>query len=189
MMKLAGYILAGGKNRRMDGRKKLFLTYREKSFYEWLREGMDSLDTIYVSVEQEEPYEEVKEKLIVDQFEDAGPVGGILSGLLSCSEDALLTVPCDMVPFPADIIEHMISIYEVQKTPLVIKTGGRELPFPGIYTKSMIPVLQQMICQHQYRARDIWERVLGAYTVLSLEDYQISNINTRDEYRALREEQ
>lgn len=183
---IAGYILAGGKNRRMEGRKKLFLTYQEKSFYEWLREGLSSLDKIYVSVEHTEPYDEVEEELIVDKYEDAGPAGGILSGLLEVPEEALLVVPCDMVPFPANMIEHMLEVYQSQKLPVLVKVRERLAPFPGIYTKAMIPLFTQLIEKHEYKVMEMWKGMTCEYTLLSLDNYHISNVNTKEDYEALK---
>ncbi|MEF9917216.1 MAG: molybdenum cofactor guanylyltransferase [Lachnospiraceae bacterium] len=184
---IAGYILAGGQNRRMGGVKKLFLSYQERSFYDWLREGLSSLDKIYVSVEDQTFYESVKDELIVDKYTDMGSAGGILSGLLACKEDALLVIPCDMIPLPANIAEYMLNIYAKQPHPLVIKASGKLVPFPGIYTKEMLPTLQQMIDTNQCRIMNLWEHMNIYYTILSLDDLSLSNINTVADYQALKE--
>ena len=63
---IAGYILTGGKNRRMGGEKKLFLSLDGKSFLERIREAMKDFSVIYLSVETKEPYEGVGLPLIED---------------------------------------------------------------------------------------------------------------------------
>lgn len=47
---LAGYILAGGDNRRMEGRKKLYLQREGKTFCQWICEAFADLPGIYLSV-------------------------------------------------------------------------------------------------------------------------------------------
>ena len=54
---IAGYILAGGDNRRMAGRKKALLTYQNQTFYAHIRERMPAFKNVYLSVEQAAPYE------------------------------------------------------------------------------------------------------------------------------------
>ena len=70
---LAGYILAGGKNTRMGGRKKLFLKYRGKQFYLWLKNGLKAAGALYVSVEEYAPYEGLDEVLVKDIYKGTGP--------------------------------------------------------------------------------------------------------------------
>lgn len=184
---LAGYILAGGKNSRMGGRKKLFLTYQGKQFYDWMREGLSLLDKVYVSVEQEDLYDAVKEELVVDQYGDAGPAGAILSGLHACREKALLVIPCDMIPFPAKLTAYILQVYEEEGLPLVIRKGGRLAMFPGIYTEQMIPLMERRISIGQYRVGHIWQDMRGHYTIIDADDFAISNINTTEQYVRLPE--
>lgn len=183
---IAGYILAGGKNLRMERRKKLFLTYEGKCFYEWTKEGLLSLNKLYVSVEKEIPYKEIREELVVDEYSGIGPLGGIWSGLRKCQEEALLVVPCDMVPFPFDLIKEMLTLYEKDRHPVVIKNKGRLLPFPGIYTKAMIPLFEKMIKEHRYRVAAVWEDMEDSFAVLDIKDAAVPNINTKEEYDMLR---
>ena len=49
-MNIAGYILAGGDNRRMDGRKKIYLHRDGKTFGQWICEAFSGLSGIYLSV-------------------------------------------------------------------------------------------------------------------------------------------
>ena len=136
---IAGYILAGGDNRRMAGRKKALLTYQNQTFYAHIRERMPAFKNVYLSVEQAAPYEALDADLVIDQYADMGPLGGILSGLEKCGEDALLVVPCDMIPFPGDMALWMAEQYRKTGRPVIPCEKGRNLSFPGIYTKEMWP--------------------------------------------------
>ena len=49
---------------------------------------------VYLSVAKEEKeYKKLGLPLVADRYVDAGPLGGILSGLLSCEEEGLFVVP------------------------------------------------------------------------------------------------
>ena len=53
---IAGFILTGGKNRRMAGEKKLFLDYQGQPFWVHLLTALEEFPTVYLSVDREEPY-------------------------------------------------------------------------------------------------------------------------------------
>ena len=48
---IAGYILTGGKNRRMNGEKKLFLEYKGKTFFDHIKNSLQLFSNIYLSVD------------------------------------------------------------------------------------------------------------------------------------------
>ena len=51
---VAGYILSGGKNTRMEGQKKLFLHYGGATFCQRILHACDCLPAVYLSVDQKE---------------------------------------------------------------------------------------------------------------------------------------
>jgi molybdopterin molybdotransferase len=184
---IAGYILAGGDNRRMAGRKKALLTYQNQTFYAHIRERMPAFKNVYLSVEQAAPSEALDADLVIDQYADMGPLGGILSGLEKCGEDALLVVPCDMIPFPGDMALWMAEQYRKTGRPVIPCEKGRNLSFPGIYTKEMWPALKQMEEAKDYRIRKVWESLRIPYEKVPVEDHgwKIANINSEEDYSLL----
>lgn len=184
---IAGYILAGGDNRRMSGRKKVLLTYQNRTFYAHIKERMPAFMNVYLSVEQAAPYEALDADLVIDQYADIGPLGGILSGLEKCGADALLVVPCDMIPFPGDMALWMAEQYRKTGRPVIPCVKGRILSFPGIYTKEMWPTLKQMEEAKDYRIRKVWETLRIPYEKVPVEDHgwKIANINSEEDYSLL----
>ncbi|MCQ2492145.1 MAG: molybdenum cofactor guanylyltransferase [Lachnospiraceae bacterium] len=181
-MKIAGYILSGGKNSRMQGRKKLFLTFQKTPFYTHIIKAMSSLHAIYLSVDQIAPYEETGLPLIKDIYPEIGPVGGIYTGLIKCEEDALFVTACDMPLIKKEHVETLIEIFEKNEDCVVIaQSGGRLHPLFGIYPKSILPVLTSMIEEENYRVRDVAKRTKTIVVTLP-EDGSLKNINTPKEY-------
>ena len=62
-------------------------------------------------------------------------------------------------------------------------------PLCAIYSKRVLPVIEELIAEGRYRLREIFNRVSTKYIPLSLSCFSsktVKNINTREEYEALR---
>lgn len=184
---IAGYILTGGKNRRMGGEKKLFLSLDGKSFLERIREAMKDFSVIYLSVETKEPYEGVGLPLIEDEYFAIGPMGGIYSGLRNCQEEALFVVACDMPLLNQQTVEKICRAYEQEKRTVVVKAQNRLHPLLGIYTKETLPAFQKLIQEKDYRMMNLLKRIDYAEIMLEEEANALMNINSREDYGCLKE--
>lgn len=193
---VAGYILSGGKNTRMEGQKKLFLRYAGETFCQRILHACDCLPAVYLSVDKKEPYKEAGLLMVEDRWKGIGPLGGIASGLLECEEDALLVLACDMPMIDKKTVEQMLKTYEeicrgagnAYPPVLVASQNGRIHPLFGIYSKRMLPFAEKLIREGDYRIMHLLER--AGYRTLELEPEScaMENINTAEEYRYLKEE-
>lgn len=184
---IAGYILSGGQNRRMNGEKKLMLTYQGKSFYERIQQTFSIFPSTYLSVESEAPYKALGMPMVVDVYPQVGPMGGIYSGLVTCNEEALFITACDMPFIDRQTVEKVLRVYEATGITTIVKTGRRIHPLFGIYPKSILPYLKMRIERGQYRMMDLLAEI--EKNVVELDDDKVvSNINTRDEYEKLKGE-
>ena len=68
---VAGYILSGGKNTRMEGQKKLFLHYGGATFCQRILHACDCLPAVYLSVDKKEPYEEAGLPMVEDRWRES----------------------------------------------------------------------------------------------------------------------
>lgn len=183
---IAGYLMTGGKNRRMEGKKKLFLEYRGKSFLESILDALQCFEKIYLSVEKEAPYIHLKLPMIVDEISEIGPIGGIYSGLKNTMEDALFVVACDMPFVSKAVIECMLDKYLMNQDKIVIAfADGQEQPLLGIYPKSALPYFEKQIQARDYKLKNVL--VNAGYIVIELPvgDCSSVNINTVEEYNQL----
>lgn len=183
---IAGYILTGGKNRRMKGAKKLFLQYRGKTFLEWIENAMRQFSKIYLSVENTSYYKEVGLPMIVDIYPEIGPIGGIYSGLCTCEEEALFVVACDMPLLNEKIVTRVCEVYQKEKKVTIVQTGERLQPLVGIYPTALWPLLEQMIEEKEYRMRDLIARTEVSVIQLEESEQALKNINTPEEYQKLK---
>lgn len=184
---VAGYILAGGRNRRMNGRKKAFLSYHGKQFYEWIAESLGQLGRVYLSVEEEAYYRQTELPVIVDIYQGIGPLGAIFTGLSKCREDALLVVPCDVPKISREMIAQMAACYKKTGSLVFFEVDGRVSTLPGIYTKDCLPMIEEMIQNKRYCVKEIIERM--PHEVIHAEGKFLDNINTTVDYERLVQEE
>lgn len=183
---IAGYILTGGKSRRMDGKDKLFLEFGGETFYHHIRRALGPFSSVYLSVSAENRLrcQSLSIPMVVDRFPGLGPMGGIYSGLLACRESALFVVACDMPLIRRETVEQVIRAYRRQVT--VVRSGIRLEPLFGIYPKTVLPVMEEMIREGNYRMRDLLSRTSALVIPLEEDSPVAVNINTDEEYLNLR---
>lgn len=181
-MAICGYILAGGKNSRMDGRKKIFLEYQGEPFYKHTLQAFSMFPQTYLSVEQMEIYAHLGLPMVEDQYQEIGPMGGLVSGLRTIEADALCVAACDMPMIESYVVEMLVKAYQEHPQITVIQAGDRLHPLLGIYPKSCLADLEELIAEGMYKMKFLLEK--SGYQVVKLgADYQgVRNVNTMGEY-------
>ena len=156
---ICGYILAGGRNRRMNGQKKIFLEYEGTTFCERILQAFEEFDATYISVEAESPYQELHLPIIVDEYAAIGPMGGIYSGMKSCDADALFVVACDMPMVTKEAVHLVTKMYSKQHKITVVRTNGRLHPIFGIYPRTVLPEIEKAIAKKDYRMMNFLKEI------------------------------
>jgi molybdopterin-guanine dinucleotide biosynthesis protein A len=182
---IAGYILTGGKNRRMGGEKKLFLRYRERAFYEHLLDALGTFQSIYLSVDEEEPYAQVQLPMVRDLFPGAGPLGGIASGLKLCQEDGLFVVACDMPLLSRSVVEQIADAWDGGIT--LASVDGRVQPLLGVYAKSTLELMEKRLAKGERKMYDFLREAGCSQVEFPAGCMAAENINTPQDYRKLSE--
>lgn len=185
--RIAGYLLNGGKSRRMNGENKLFLQYKGVCFYSYIRKALCAFPVVYLSVAEENQvlYQELSLPMVIDKYPGLGPMGGIYSGLLECPEKALFVAACDVPLIEKETVSRVTEEYGKTGRLTVVKTGERIHPLFGIYPKSVLPVMEKMIAQGNYRMRDLLVQAEADVLVLEPENRVGINVNTQEDYRRL----
>lgn len=178
--------MTGGKNRRMEGKKKLFLELEGRSFLESILDALRDFDKIYLSVEEESPYQHLNIPMVVDEISDIGPLGGIYSGLKNCKEDALFVVACDMPFISRTSVELLVEEYSKHHKITIAEADDRIHPLFGIYPKSAFSFIEKQIETGDYRVMNALKQAGYTVVVLPEEDSSTKNINTVAEYEQLK---
>lgn len=180
-----GMILAGGKSLRMEGKHKGFLVYNKETFMERLiREMKREAEHLWISygTEIHASYEGCP--VIMDEYPGCGPIGGIHAGLRQCQADAMMVAACDMPFLRAELYRHLKTKMGPADgvVPLVKE---RIHPLAAIYSKRILPVLEEQISNENYRLTDALKRLNIIYVDVSgINEYEkmLRNINTVEEY-------
>lgn len=184
-MKTGCLILAGGKSRRM-GTVKSSLKLGGKTFLKCLSDELEGFAEVVVSVDHIGCHEEIGMPMVEDIYPEHGPMGGIYSALLEDRFDAVLTVPCDVPLFSRKLAERLYSSLRDDVDAVVAVTDdGRIHPLCGIYRKSCLTVMKECLEKRALRMMSMLEQLNIIYMEVGEDSWQLQNINTPEEYRAL----
>lgn len=111
-MAYSAIILAGGKGKRMGYREKALMAINGKPLISYVIDSLEKVvDNIIISVRDKAQGKLLDSVLpgytyAFDEYENTGPLAGILSGLTVCTDDFCFIAACDM-PF---INENVIKL-------------------------------------------------------------------------------
>lgn len=184
---IAGLILTGGKNSRMDGSIKLFLTYHGKPFYEYLREALCDLPEVWLSVDSKEKFAAVGLPMVEDELPGIGPMGGLRSAMRRIDAEALFVCASDMPFLSRNTVRQLLHAWEQCGILTVARTGDRIHPLLGIYPRELLPLIEGQTASGRYRMMALIEQAECRFVDLDLPD-SVRNINTVAEYRGLEQQ-
>src|SRR5579885_742136 len=128
---LTAMILCGGKSKRM-GRPKAFLPYEGSTIISHIVNTLNEMfvRTILVSNEPD-AYQDLGVDVVKDILPYRGPMGGILSGLLTSETDYAFVMACDMPLVPERLIRDMVAVRQGYDVVVLAHEDGLE-PLLGI---------------------------------------------------------
>lgn len=184
----------GGKNSRMNGNIKGLLKINDKTFLETIKETLNDFSSIYLSIndkfskDQKQNFEKMGFKIIEDVYKEIGPLGGIYSSLLNCKEEYLFITACDMPFITKKSIDVLCSKITKNTDIIVFCENGKLYPLGAIYSKKVLPIIEEMILKKYYKLSYLIEK--SRFVKVNIEDTDIkldvlNNINTPQEYNLL----
>lgn len=188
-MNISAMILSGGKSSRM-GQDKASLKWNQTSMIEHLANELkcDRISEVFISAAHEGDYAKTGLPVVADEHEGIGPLEGIRRGLLYAKEEYLFVCAVDM-PFVSgktalSLTERVCPEYNAY----VFREGGRIHPVCAIYHKSVLPVIEMLIRDGNYKISELLDRVQTFYVDLEesgLDKKNLVNVNTPEEYANL----
>ena len=180
-------ILAGGKSTRM-GKNKALLEYESQTFISRIIEQFKDLEII---ISANEPLEKAACSVVsvADENKDIGPIEGIRQILKSSDKEYVFVCACDMPFITKDIADYIAGYISSDYDCYVITDEDRIHPLCAIYSKRILPVIEDLILKKQYRLRGILDNTRTRYISLSYTVFDkktVRNINTKEEYRELK---
>ena len=133
-----------------------------------------------------------KIRLVKDEGPDKGPLMGLYSGLKASSSQYNFVAACDMPFLKISLIKFMLDTkddYDI----LIPRVSEKFHTLLGIYSKSCIPVMEEMLRQNELRVSSIFPRLnTHFFTQREMERFDphllsFVNINTPEELDAIRQ--
>lgn len=186
---IGAVILAGGASRRM-GCDKAMLRLEGKTFLERIALQLDDFDEMLLSVDDAEHYTDCQLPMVVDQFPERGPIGGLYSALRTCRSDWLFVISCDVPLFKRDLAEYLTSFVTDDYDAYVIATrDGWLQPLCAVYSKWAADILEAQIGSGNHSLIDALTQMRTKVIPLrhtAYPDEMVRNINTPGQYADLR---
>jgi len=181
---ISGGILAGGKSRRI-GQDKAFLKSGEHSFIEHLIEELSGCEEVIISAAQPGLYEDLGLPIVYDEHMDFGPPEGIRQILRAANEDYVFICACDMPFIRRELVEFMASYISSDYECYIIVDEDHLYPLCGIYQRSVIPVVEDLIREGEHRIRELYKRRSTKFISLEYTWFGkdvLQDIDTQEEY-------
>lgn len=188
-VKFSAAILAGGKSTRM-GQDKALLKLNNERFIDRLISEFSGCDEVFISVAHKGDYSDTGIPSVVDENSEIGPIEGIRQSLIFAGNDYVFVCAADMPFLRKGLAEYLAEFISSDYDAYVIRDEKRIQPLCAIYHKSLLPIIEEQIANGKYRLVDVLSRVRVKYVDLTKSCFEtkiVKNINTRDEYAAIKE--
>ena len=182
-------ILAGGKSTRMGQNKALMEFQNETMIARISRQLRDSgHPEVLVSASQRGLYETDGVRVVYDEADSIGPIEGIRQLISHAGEEYIFICAADMPFVNREIAEYLAEFISSDYDCYVVTDEERVHPLCAIYSKRVLPVIEELIREKKYRLVEILNRVRTKYVSLKHTNFDsriVRNVNTRDEFLRL----
>lgn len=160
-MVISGVILAGGAGRRMAGKDKGLLLWREKALIDHIIEQFaPQVSELVINANrnhsryQQRGFSVVQDKLT----ERLGPLAGIEAGLQATLSPWLAVTPCDSPLFPNDLVKRLYQFVQEKQLPVAwVRQKDRDHPlFCLIHRALQAPLQDFLYLQGQRKVLDFF---------------------------------
>lgn len=184
---ISGFILAGGMSSRMGSDKALLLVQDEPLLRRMIRLVEPFCQTVAVSGNKSD-YLNFNIEVVPDLLAGCGPIAGIISSLKHSSTEWNLLVSVDVPFINPEFIQHLITNLGDYDCIIPRHEGGVE-PLMGLYHRQIIPVVEEMIGQGDYKLRRLLDKLNVRYVNCDplVKEFPrlFSNINFPEDYHSI----
>lgn len=157
---IGGVILAGGKSSRMGTNKALLrLQPTGLTLIEQVVNALRKVTPDITLVTNDlTTYAWLQLPTICDNYQEAGPLGGIEAGLNNSNYSHNLVVACDMPFLQPELLIFLLEQIEKQPQKQAImpqKPNGEPEPLCAIYSRAALPQIQYQLQNHKYKLLEL----------------------------------
>jgi molybdopterin-guanine dinucleotide biosynthesis protein A len=190
-MTAGGVVLAGGKSTRM-GTSKALLPFGPETMLQRvvrLLGGVVSPIVVVAAADQELPALPADVIVTRDEREGRGPLEGLRAGLKALPEhvEAAYVTSCDVPLLVPGFVRQILDLargYDVA----VMEVDGFTHPLSGVYRRSTLPHIEQLLAQDRLRPLFLFEavktrRIRPDEMTADPDLRTLRNLNTREDYQ------
>lgn len=156
----AAVILSGGKNSRMGGQNKAFLSLGKTRFLDQIMGTVyKNFDEIIISTRQPELYENYRAKTAVDIFKVNSPLAGIHAALSFMKSEYAFITTCDTPLIKRAVIDILVNAITPETDVVVPYSGTYFQPLCAVYSKKCTPFIEEMLEKKQVKVDRLFARV------------------------------
>ena len=177
-------ILAGGKSSRM-GKNKALLKFEDTTVIQRTVKEFADVPDMLISAAAVGEYEFIGVPVVYDENADIGPVEGIRRVLSAAQNDYVFICAADMPFISRDILRYLVQFICSDYDCYVITDDEHIHPLCAVYSKRVLPVIEKLIGEGNYRLREIFALCPTKFIPIGLsccDRKAVRNINTREEY-------
>lgn len=189
---VAGAILSGGKNSRMNGRNKALLDINGRPIIDrTILLFREMFEEVMIVTNSPEDYGVYSKDccLVMDIKKNIGPLGGIHAALSQATKNAVFFVACDMPNLHNEMIVRQIDYFKQSNCDVLVPRIGDSIePLHSIYRKSLKDDLYEFInFQFDYSIQSFLQTINISHW--DLEDTSFcktifKNLNTPEDFRS-----
>lgn len=159
---ITGIILAGGKSLRM-GRDKGQVMYQKTHLIDYSIKLLESYcNDIIISTNEPARYRKYGFRIIVDEFKNSGPMGGIHASLKESVNYLNFILACDMPNITIQVIDVLIS--HSSKDQITVPTlKGRSEPLCALYPRDTYLQLEYWLAVGRFKMQDFLQNTQTSY--------------------------
>ena len=179
--KVTCIILAGGQGKRMGGKNKALIPFKNSTLIEHIIQAMTpQVDKIIISANQDLlQLNKLGFAVIEDQVKDQGPLIGITSAATHVNTPTVVVTPCDVINIPDTYVLEMMLKLELTKSDVVVaKTKGRTHYLNCAFKLEKIEDLKKIISKGTLRVSDWQAQMKTSYVEFDIEgEHAFKNLN------------
>lgn len=190
-----GFVLAGGKSRRM-GQDKAFLLFGEKPLALRAADLVRQVCADVTIVGNPAKYAAWGFPVIQDVFPDRGPLGGIHAALAHSEARFSLVVGCDLPYLSPEFLDYLLQLARQTEADAVVPQSeafGYE-PLCAVYARSCLGPIERALQERRCKVREVFGQLRlrlippGEWKPYDSDGRLFQNLNTIADYEQARRE-
>ena len=189
---ITGGVMAGGRGSRMGGIDKGLVTFQGKPLVAQVIDALaPQVDRLLISANRHlDRYRAFGHPVVEDELNGyQGPLAGFATLLQHCTDDWLVTAPCDAPRLPPDFVARLWAAQRRSGALIAVAHDGARLhPVHVLLSRELLPDLEAWLARGERKIRRWYERHPMTRVDFSDIPDAFANLNTPEDHLAMTKE-